>query len=631
MKKLNSIPETDFSFEGLARSYIEASIDRWLLIAPKANPAMLEIFRDRDSPPLRAMVPWAGEFAGKYLTSASQVYAATGDTRLFAWLKDFTRMLIGFQAENGYLGPWPHGFQLSDGAPNSMNGLWDTWGHYHMMLGLLFWSNVSGEKQALNAAEKIADLLCRKFLGDNAARMVDTGCTEKNLAPVHGLCLLHQRLGAKKYLDLALQIVSEFSAKDTKGESLAGDYFNDALEGKEFFQMLNPRWESLHQIQALAELYHITADERYAEAFKRNWWSMAKGDRHNNGGFTSGEQATGNPYNPEPIETCCTIAWMTMSVDMLKMTGNPVVADELELSFFNSVIGMHSPTGRWATYNTPMNGFRRASAHSIVFQAREGSSELNCCSVNSPRGFGLLSEWAVMADETGVVLNYYGPGTGSIPMKNGSNVMLQTETEYPADGKILIHVNPEQPIEFSLKLRIPAWSRDTAVSVNGTREKDCIGASYLVLKKRWEGGDTIRIDMDMSLHFWEGQNEFAGLSSIYRGPLLLVFDHRYNLHLAGSDYTKVHDSGDWKNTNDLMLTIPALDARNLVEKRGQWKHWLPPYMLLEFESVDGKSVRLCDFGSAGEGGTPYMSWLPVENVPDTSDFIESNPLRSVHI
>ena len=34
---------------------------------------MLEIFRDRDRQPLRDMVPWAGEFAGKYLTSAVQI------------------------------------------------------------------------------------------------------------------------------------------------------------------------------------------------------------------------------------------------------------------------------------------------------------------------------------------------------------------------------------------------------------------------------------------------------------------------------------------------------------------------------------------------------------------------------
>ena len=128
-----------------------------------------------------------------------------------------------------------------------------------------------------------------------------------------------------------------------------------------------------------------------------------------------GEQATGNPYDRGAIETCCTVAWMAMSVEMLRLTGNSLVADELELSTLNSGLGMMSPSGRWVTYNTPMDGERQASAHTIVFQARAGTPELNCCSVNGPRALGLLCEWAVMRRADGLVLNYYGPGTMRTP------------------------------------------------------------------------------------------------------------------------------------------------------------------------------------------------------------------------
>ncbi len=55
-----------------------------------------------------------------------------------------------------------------------------------------------------------------------------------------------------------------------------------------------------------------------SDAFEHFWWSIVKYDRHNNGGFASGEQAQGNPYHQGAIETCCTIAWVATTVEMLQ-------------------------------------------------------------------------------------------------------------------------------------------------------------------------------------------------------------------------------------------------------------------------------------------------------------------------
>jgi hypothetical protein len=55
--------------------------------------------------------------------------------------------------------------------------------------------------------------------------------------------------------------------------------------------------------------------------------------------------------------------------------------------------------------------------------------------------------------------------------------------------------------------------------------------------------------------------------------------------------------------------------------------WLPPYLLMEYAGTDGRPLRLCDFGSAGEGGSPYRSWLTVDGV-EAGEFRPSNPLRS---
>jgi len=625
--KCDRIPEAEMQFGGFLAGYLRGVIEQWLLVAPEANPAMLEMFRDRDAPPLRQLVPWAGEFAGKYLTGAVQVLRTTGDARLAAYLKDFVRRLVRLQDPDGYLGPWPRACRLTN--KDSQGGrTWDTWGHYHMMLALSLWHDETGDRRALQCATRIADLLCRKYLGKRKNRLVDTGETTMNLAPVHSLAVLHRKTGRQRYLRMALQIVDEFSVQGNDGP-LAGDYVRQALAGKEFFETPKPRWESLHAIMALAELYWITGNERFRAAFEQIWWSIVKGDRHNNGGFSSGERAVGNPYNPGPIESCCTIAWLALSVEMLKLTGNSVVADEIELSTLNSVVGMHSHTGRWTTYNTPMNGVRRASAHDIAFQAREGSPELNCCSVNSPRGFGLIGDWALLKDDEGFILNYYGPSKMKANLRRDLSVTLTQETQYPLAGRTLVHVEPSKTAQFAVRLRIPYWSRTTTVRVNDESVRSVTPARYLVLERPWKPGDRIEIRLDMSLHFWVGRRQCKGLASVYRGPILLAYDHRYNLQNAPKRAVVRHPAG-WKPGNS-MLKVPPLDARKMKARQVRGGLWLPPTLLLAFAAADGGTVHLCDFASAGKTGTPYMSWLPVGHCPPGTAFSRTNPLRSVHL
>ena len=626
-----SDPNTRFELAGYIRDYIDRITNQWLLVAPQANPAMLEMFRDRDASPLRDLLPWSGEFAGKYLTASSQVLRLTHDERLKTWLSQFVRQLIAFQNDDGYLGPWPKDYHLTNFVPylgEKGTLTWDTWGHYHIMLGLLLYHDQTQDREALVSAARIADRICAQYLGQAVPRLVDTGSTEMNLAPIHALCLLYKKLPEARYLEMAQQIVAEFEAVGPDGP-MAGDYLRQALAGREYYETPRPRWESLHSIMGLAELYWITGDASYRQAFENLWWSITHFDRHNNGGFSSGEKACGNPFDLGAIETCCTIAWIALSVEMLKLSGSSIAADEIELSTLNSVVGMHSSSGRWATYNTPMDGQRWASAHQIVFQARPGSPELNCCSVNSPRGFGMIGDWAVMRDTEGIRLNYYGACRLTVQLDGGDLVEISQETDYPVSGHVALTVTPSASKTFTLKLRIPYWSQQTAVSLNGQRVENVHQGQYLAIQRLWQPGDRIDVWLDMSLHFWPGERDCQGKTSIFRGPLLLAFDQRYNLHLTLQNPYGVRAGDPWK-PGISTLEMPSLDAKMLNEQKVDWPDWLAPRLLLEFTAGNGQKVRLCDFGSAGEAGSLYASWLPVANGPQPVDFSRQNPLRSTH-
>ncbi len=573
--KLHS-PRGQYRLSGPLGERVAANTQNWLLPAPQANPGMLEMFRLRDRQPPPDLVPWAGEFVGKYLTSAIGALRLTDDPRLREHVAAVIVELIGTQAEDGYLGPFPKQERLL--------GHWDLWGHYHCLVALLLWHEETGDEAALACARRVADLVCAIYL-DTGRRMVEAGSTEMNLSIIHALGWLYRTTGEDRYLRLVRQIEKEWE------DPAAGDYLRSALAGTDFYRTPKPRWESLHGLQGLVELWRITGDERYRRAFIQHWTSIRNYDRHPTGGFTTGEQAVGNPYSQGAIETCCTIAWMVLSTDMLRLTGDSTVADELELSTWNALLGAQHPSGRWWTYDTPPDGVRAASAHAIVFQARFGTPELNCCSVNGPRGLGMLPEWAVMVDEAGPVVNFYGAGTTDIKLADGSSLRLTQETEYPAEGVVRLQVGLDQPRRLNLRLRIPAWSHRTGVAVNGEVVSEVSAGQYLALERDWADGDTVVLRLDMTPRYWTGELGRQGQAAIYRGPLLLAWDQ----HFSDLDESE----------------LPALDlgSLRLREVRAPQTRFAP-LVLVAARATDGREVTLCDFATAGAHGTHYRSWLP---------------------
>jgi hypothetical protein len=573
-----------FQLGGELGERIRANVGNWLLPAPVANPGMIEMFRLRDQEPAPNLVPWAGEFAGKYLISAIQAQRLTESEPLSATVGSLVAQLIATQAEDGYLGPFPKAQRLK--------GNWDLWGHYHCLLALLMWHEATGDAAALRTCRRAADLMCNTFLDTNL-RVYDAGSHEMNMAVIHALGWLYRLTKEPRYLRMMREIEKDWER--------AGDYLRSGLDGREFYQTPRPRWESLHDLQGLVELYRITGDAKYRQAFEHHWRSIRRWDVRNSGGFSSGEQATGNPYAPTAIETCCTVAWMALSVDMLRLTGDARVADALELATYNAAAGAQHPSGRWWTYNTPMDGVREASAHTIVFQARAGTPELNCCSVNGPRSFGLLSEWAVMLAKDGLVVNYYGPGVFEGTLADGTPFRLRCDGDYPLKGSVRLKVERALPEPYKLHLRIPQWSTHTVVQRGGAPVGNVRAGSYLALAGL-QRGDFVALEFDMKPRFVPGDKEAAGKVSVYCGPVLFAYDQRLN-GFRGAELPQL-------DLNKLSEAEPVMPRLELGDGRGS-----VPWLVLGTPTRDTNPALLCDFASAGAAGTRYRSWLPAADCP----------------
>lgn len=591
-----SMPDAQLELSGSVGDRIRANHEHWLLCAPQANPGMLEMFRLRDRKPVPQWVPWAGEFIGKYLISAIQGLQLMNDPRLRRQVADRIAELVSTQAEDGYLGPFPKADRLLKN--------WDLWGHYHVIQALVMWHEYSGDAPALAAARKAADLICATYL-DTGRRVFDAGDPEMNMAILTALAELHRLTGDPRYLQLALEVEKDWER--------AGDYLRAGLDGREFYRSPKPRWESLHSLQGLVELWRITGDAKYREAFEHHWRSIRRWDRRNTGGFSSGEQATGNPYAPTAIETCCTVAWMALTIDYLRLTGDARAAGDLELATLNGGLGAQHPSGRWWTYNTPMDGVREASAHTIVFQARAGTPDLNCCSVNGPRILGMLAEWAVMSDADGLVVNWLGSGMYSLLLAGHEHVTLRAKGDAWRDGRIEWDFATAVHHELTLRIRIPGWARMPKLLLNGSIVGQAIPGTYFTMRQRWKTNDVLILECDLPVRFVAGANEAANKVSLYYGPLLLAYDQASNPFDEESippiDLTRLDQAR-------VVSASPSQTDRGLLP---------PPWLILEVPTTASGVIRVIDFANAGAGGTRYRSWLPAEPASPPPAFTVSPP------
>ncbi len=555
--------------------------DNFLLSLRESNPALLQMFRDKNTAPYRRLLPWSGEFVGKYLTGTAQIYRLLGDDRLREESMAVAAELLTYQEPNGYLGPFPPAHQLTGTVPaiaeldeptpeNTAVDSWDAWGHYHIMTGLLAWYDITGEQPLLDGVLRMAELFMRVFYGDTGRRLIDIGWPEMNLAPYHIFTRLYNRTGEQKYLDFAKQV--EQDCADERG----GNYLHYARQNLPFWQCPKPRWESMHPIQGFAEMARAVGDESYLAAARQIFESILQTDVHNTGGFSTREQAVGNPYEFDPIETCCVVAYNALTLQLYGETGDPRCADHLEKSLYNAMAGSFNKTGRWSTYNTPMEGFRRANFHDIGFQCRPGSPELNCCSVNAPRGLGMLADWAWVQQGDALLVNYYG--AGSITTAEGDCVTVTGD--YPFDGQLRITASLTGGKK--LRLRIPGFVGDEKMTVIGDFiRKD----GYL--ESAASGEIAAQVNIPLPVRIEQGVGNCTGRYCIYRGPLLLGYDRANNPDVE-------------------LKAIPTLTVQqleNAAVTRGAKGSLTLSVPLGE------KTLHLQDFYTLGQTGSWYTTWL----------------------
>jgi uncharacterized protein len=548
---------------------------------------------------------WQTEFWGKWILSAIAAYEYNHDPELLKIIQNAVSGLLATQTSDGYIGNY---------SPEAQLQHWDIWGRKYTMLGLLAYFDISGEQKALDAAKKLADHLLTQ-VGPGKADIVKTGNYRgmPSSSILEPMVLLYRHTGEKRYLDFAKYIVAQWeTANGPKLISKAAD----GIDVADRFPKPSSWWswdngqkayEMMSCYEGLLELYRITGEPTYLKSAELAVQNIIDTEINVAGSGTAfecfyhgGQRQTEPTYHT--METCVTFTWIKLCNNLLRLTANPMYADQIEKTVYNALLASMKMDGSQIAKYSPLEGMRHEGEEQC-------GMHINCCNANGPRAFALIPKMALMTSSNEILINLYGQSSASVQLNKKNKITVLQSTNFPENDQIEMTIQPEKSETFTLALRIPAWSSNTSILVNGLPVEGVQPGTYQKINREWKSGDKVVLKLDMTGRLIS----LNGHQALLWGPVLLARDSRFEDGFV--DETAIIQQKENK-----VELLPATEKPKYI-----WMSYTAPLVLgtdLEGEGRNPKLIHFCDFASAGNTWSPdsrYQVWIPqtlnVMNVP----------------
>jgi uncharacterized protein len=596
------LPGGAVKLDGFFEEYIQNSINHW-----NKGDLPYDQFVDffRHGRPKFAL----GEMWGKAVRSGSMFYRYTNDPQLRQIMDAAVRDLLTTQRENGSIS-----CVEIDKQPEMTEKASELWERKYVMLGLEeYYKWVNPDPEVLDALIKQADNIISLIGPAPKTEIVDHGWSATNIGhePCHiesstllePFMRLYNWTGEKRYLNFATYIIESGGTKHY-------NIFENALNNVDPWKMAGhyPKaYEMMSIFEGLVEYYRVTGDPQHKEMLLNLFHNISTKEISiiGNGGsdqpyhpYVAGE-AWGNTAleqtNPDitrMMETCVGVTWLKLCSQLLRLTGDPTMADYIEKYAYNGLIGAMKPTGDGFSYVNLLNG-TKVNDHGWGWQF--DNLHVTCCNLNGPMGLAYLPYVAVMNSDRGPVINLYNQGNVQFETPRKQSGTIAIETDYPVTGDISFHLTLKKAEEFTVRFRIPAWSEKTEMKVNNKKISVTPG-TYAEINRKWEPGDRVSLSLDMRCRVIDaphGSNRAGdNFQAVVYGPVVLARDENIE-----------------SNYNDAVI----LQAEKGFIRAKQEKP-LSDKINLQFSVPveEGKYITMIDYASVDNwnNGKHVCTWLP---------------------
>lgn len=321
--------------------------------------------------------------------------------------------------------------------------------------------------------------------------------------------------------------------------------------------------------------YQRTGDKKYLDTFKTVFHDLMTLHGLPHGMFSADEDLHAN--DPvQGVELCAIVEAMFSLEQAIAIAGDLQYMDALEKIAFNAL-----PTQTTDDYNNKqyfqianqVHVCRGVFDFSLPFSREMNNvfgmrSGYTCCLANMHQGWTKFAKhlWYATPDN-GLAALTYAPNQLTVKTgKEKTEVVIHEETTYPFDDTIHFTISTKKSVDFPFHLRIPAWCKNAALSLNGKVWQNPKGGEIVKINRSWKDGDKIALKLPMEVKTAEcGRNARA----IERGPLVYALKQEERWEKGHDeregDYYSVYPKADWNY--GILKKIVDDPAKNLIVKK----------------------------------------------------------------
>ena len=392
----------------------------------------------------------------------------------------------------------------------------------HLYEAAIAYYQATGKDQLLKVAEKNAQHVNKVFfIGDpnyNDGKPIKQapGHQEMELA----LVKLFKVTGKKLYLKMAeqfLEIRGKTYVPDGEGV-MSPTYAQQHAPLEEQKEAVGHAVRATYLYSAMADIASLRKKNSYTKALHKIWANITDTRMHITGGLGAvhGIEGFGPSYllpNADAFnETCAAVGNVLFNFRMFLAHKDAKYLDVAEVSLLNNVLAAVNLEGNKFFYVNPLEAdgkypFNHGTA------GRAPWFGTACCPSNMARLLPQVQGMTYAHDKQNLYFAMYADTSTKIKIA-GTELKVSQSTNYPNEGLIKINLEPEEPVTFSMHLRIPTWTGEQfvpgklykyinkntekwKVSVNGKIINPKVELGFAVIERLWKKGDQVILELPM--------------------------------------------------------------------------------------------------------------------------------------